>query len=246
MGDMSSEEQSEVSRRLFIQVLSAMGVTAPLPLGIGCAAGGGFDPEDVEDEGWGPSKADGQESRTTRTIKALMNVMIPAEYDAYGAMVSVGAVEAGAYDQLQTVHLIHLAETLGFIPDLPEWIVSSMSVLDFVYRRALRGDLDSRAGWGRSFLDLTDEEKVAVVDEGFRENEAMYELVRAGCMVAYLGAPYTDAGLVEIGMPPYEDFDDDLAVSGYPRGGDDYTYNRVPPVGGDDISNLIDAYGDPV
>jgi len=232
-----------------MQALGAMGLAAGLPVaGVGCIA------DDDLDEDWGDGKEDGADGKITKTIKALMDVILPAEYDDSGALVSPGAVECNAYQAIQLKNFIPALMGIGLISEPPTWIVESMSVLDSAFRLAIYADLKRRTGLRKSFIDLSREKQTEIVAEAFADTGVlgaapMYLFVRTACMIAFLGGPFTDKGLVAIGHPPYEDFADGLAISGYPRTVDgvvdDYTYNQVPPVGGDDVSAIMNPDGDP-
>lgn len=206
-----------------------------------------------------------QAAAADRTIAAAMAVLLPSDFDA------AGALEVEAMDMLRLENFIPTARTQNLLPPLPAVLDREPEVFDEPIRIAIAATLDGLASAERPlvrFSRLSDDEKGDALDRGFDDPAArpMLLFLRAACFLAWLGAVRSDAGLVAIGYPPFENFDDGVAVSGYPRTTDgrlvdaenedldalaaagmldDYTYNRAPePTPGDDLSLVLDAGGD--
>ncbi len=204
-------------------------------------------------------------------VDALYDVLIPAELDALGKVSSPGAREVGADKVLRLATFVPLAVAQGLLPSLTEAEVSALGDLQGPFRATLNAGLDVLAVAQKpltAFRDLPRALQEKVVAAAFADSVQRVPLlvVRAACFTAYLGAPFSDAGLRAIGYPPFENLADGLAVSGYPRTRagrlieaskenlvqlaasgdlDDYTYNRTPaPTTGDDLGLVIDANGD--
>lgn len=202
-------------------------------------------------------------------MRALIDVLVPAEYDDGGAMTSPGALETGALEVLALRSFLPAARGLGFVRALPSELDAAFELGAPAFDRALRAivrhDLDALAddlAPGARFTALDPAEQRSVIAEAFRDplKSAALLYVRAASFVAYLGAVRSDQGLVAVGFPPFEDFDGRIAVSGYPRtiSGrlvdanredldalrargelDDYTYARRPEPTPDD--DLMDV-----
>jgi hypothetical protein len=233
-----------MSRRSVLEALLGLGLVAA-----GCR------PRAVDDAG-PPSPAlpaetgSGHASPSAYSdgVDALCDVLLPAEHDGSGKLLSVGAREAGVAR-----------------------VISRFSDLGAAFRETLNRALDAAALVQKpltKFQDLPRALQEAAVDQAFDDpaQKTALLVVRAACMTAYLGAVENDAGLQDVGFPPFESFADGLAVRGYPRTKsgrlvdatteslaqldadgdlDDYTYNREPePTPGDDLSNVLDANGD--
>ncbi len=202
---------------------------------------------------------------------ALCDVLLPAERDSAGKLLSVGAREAGVAKVLRVASFVPLAQAQGLLPPLPDSVMTRLADLDGAFRNALNVALDAAALVQKpltKFQDLPRALQEAAVDQAFADpaQKSALLIVRAACMTAYLGAVESDAGLKDVGFPPFESFADGRAVSGYPRTKsgrlvdakseslqqldangdlDDYTYNREPePTTGDDLSHVLDANGD--
>ena len=209
--------------------------------------------------------------RYSDNVDALCDVLLPAQFDASGALTSPGAREARVDKVLSTQNFASLAMSLGFLTSLSETTIANLNDLSDTVRAELNSALDALAALQRpltSFRDLPRALQEAVVDDSFADDNRRPVLlvIRAACMGAYLGAMASDIGIQDIGFPPYENFDDGLAVSGYPRTRsgrlvdpatdnlaqlaaendlDDYTYNLAPqPTSGDDLSTILNAEGD--
>ena len=204
-------------------------------------------------------------------VDALYDVLIPAEHDAAGKITSPGAREVGADKVLRLATFVPLAVAQGLLPSLTDAEVSALGDLQGPFRAALNAELDLLALLQKpltAFRDLPRALQETVVTAASADPVQRVPLlvVRAACFTAYLGAPYSDAGLRAIGFPAFENLADGLAVSGYPRTRsgrlidaskenlarlaasgdlDDYTYNRAPAsTTGDNLSLVIDANGD--
>lgn len=188
-------------------------------------------------------------------VDAAFESILPAERDASGKVIVPGAREAGAGRVLSEQGFGLFALAVGFVPTLPPRIVSLLEDAGDAFRDAVNVELDLLAAARRpltAFRDLDPalrEEVVAAAfdDDGVRPSML---LVRAACFTAYLGAVTSDVGLRAVGFPAFENWDDGIAVSGYPRktttgAVDDYTYARDPdPTAGDDLTAVVDAAGD--
>jgi hypothetical protein len=165
-----------------------------------------------------------------------------------------GSVEAGAERVLSLDNFVFLARAQGLLPNVAADF-EAPGGFDEAFHRLLNADLDALAFLQRpltEFRHLPPHLMEAAVKAGFDDPALAPQLgfVRAACFLAFLGAVHSDAGLVAIGFPPFEDFEQKIAVSGYPRllasgATDDCTYNRAPdPTPGEDHSLVIDANGD--
>jgi hypothetical protein len=174
------------------------------------------------------------------SVDALFDVLLPAEAG------SPGAREAGVDRVLEVEHFARLAVAQGLLPPLDEGVLSALDDLSGTARGALNATLDARAQLERplarfSELDRTTQEKI--VAHGFEDDaqRPVLLVMRAACFVAWLGAVVNDAGLRDVGFPPFENFDDGLASSGF----SDYSVNQPPAAtAGDDLSSLLTAGGD--
>lgn len=204
-------------------------------------------------------------------VQAAMDVLLPAERDAAGAILVPGAVEAGAPDVLQIADLVPLVQAQGLLPPGIGAILAGSGALDIGLHQVVAATLDGLAFAQRpltAFRDLPRDLQEAAIEAGFDDPAAgpVLQALRAACFLAWLGAVTSDVGLRAIGYPPFEDFAAGVAVSGYPRrltgeqidpqdpdfatlqaGGllDDYTYNLTPvPTPGDDLSGVLNEHGD--
>ena len=203
------------------------------------------------------------------SVDALFDVLLPADRDASGAVVSPGAREASAGLLFGDDELVSLATGLGWIAPLNDTATAMVQDGEAALRTAVNALLDVRAARVQplvAFKDLPRADQVTVVDDALADATLgpLVGIARAAALVAYLGAVYSDVGLQALGFPPYEDFASGLAVSGYPRTPagrlidaatedlaalaaagqlDDYTYNRMPTVDPSLLGGL-DANGD--
>ena len=204
-------------------------------------------------------------------VRAAFDVLLPAERDGSGRVVSPGAVEAGAFELLELDRFLPLARAQGLLPVLPPGLADAASGLNPALVGLLSVELDAMAAEVRPltyFKDLSlDEKKRAValaVDTP--ERRPVIRFLRSVGLLAFLGAVINDDGLRALGYPPFESFDEGIANSGYPRTTsgrrvdperedldalaaagdlDDYTYREAPsPTEGDGLSTVIDSSGD--
>ena len=247
-------------------------------LGELCAGLAGLAGCDERDPGWPswqpPSQTPSQtpaDQPFADNVDALMDVLLPAERDGSGALVSPGAREAGAAAVLDVDAFAQLAAARGMLPPLSEEVLSWLAGGADAFRAAIGAELDALSIEQRplaTFRELSRPLQENVVDRALDDPilQGAVELVRVACCFAFLGAVENDVGLQAVGFPPFEDFADGRAVSGYPRtpGGrlidaetedlaaleragelDDYTYNRQPkPTPGDDLESVLDENGD--
>lgn len=194
----------------------------------------------------------GPEPTYRDNVDALFDILIPTERDAEGNVTSPGAREAQVDDVLTIDRFAALTSALGLLPIvLPDGAMRSREALGGAARAALNADLDALAAFEKPltpFRELPRPSREAITARAFEDDNALRPImlvVRAACFVAWLGAVTNDAGLTAVGFPPFEDFDDGLAIRGYPtRAGDDYTFNEEPPGPAEDLSLVLDANGD--
>jgi hypothetical protein len=174
------------------------------------------------------------------SVDALFDVLLPLEAN------SIGAREAGVDLVLETEHFARLAVAQGFVMPLPETTLEALDDLAVAARATLNAALDARAQVEKplsKFSELDRETQENIVAAGFADDaqRPVLLVLRAACFTAYLGAVTSDAGLQEIGFPPFESFADGLASSGFA----DYSVNQ-PPVAtvGDDLSAVLTPLGD--
>lgn len=204
-------------------------------------------------------------------VRALMDVLIPADFDEAGELSAVGALEAGAFDVLRLSNFVPTARALALLPETTVGGYDDLETFDAAIKAIVSTDLNLLAFEqhpATPFSRLTRAEQEHVVHGAMADPvmRPLVLLVRAACFVAFLGAMNNDLGLRYIGFPAFEDWDDRLASRGYPRTKDgrlvdpetedlaaleaadnldDYTYNRAPePTPGDDLSDVVDASGD--
>jgi len=190
------------------------------------------------------------EAAFSDNVDALFDVLIPAERDAKGKLVSPGAREAGANEVLALDRFAALAVALGLVPQIDAAGVARLEELGGLLRTTLDAQLDVLATVerpGTRFRDLPRTAQERIVARALPLDPLM-QVVRAAAFTAYLGAVTSDVGHVAIGYPAFERLADGLAVSGYPRKVDgkidDYTYNALPAGANADLSLLLDANGD--
>lgn len=204
-------------------------------------------------------------------IEALMEVLLPADVDERGVVVGVGAREVRAFDVMRIRRFVPLAQSRGLLPRALGQEFDDAAALDRALIAVLAADLGARAQErvvGLPFRDLPREEQEQVVSDAFEDprRRDLYQVARAACMLAYLGALYTDEGLVAVGFPPFADRGERLANTGYPRTPegvianpsavdmaalradgrlDHYSYDRRPgPTDDDDLSGVLSSTGD--
>jgi hypothetical protein len=258
-----------MNRRSALEALVGLGLVAA---GAGCRTRAS-DPADAPSPSLPPETGNGHaaDAPYSDDVDALCDVLLPAERDAGGKVVSVGAREAGVAEVLRVASFVPLAQAQGLLPPLPDTVMRRLADLNGGFRDALNAALAAAALLQRpltTFRELPRALQEAAVDQAWNDPAQRPALlvVRAACMTAYLGAVVNDLGLRDVGFPPFESFADGLAVSGYPRTKsgrlvdaatenlqqldaagdlDDYTYNREPaPTPGDDLSRILDAAGD--
>ena len=75
-----------------------------------------------------PADPVGGRDRIAANVKALMDVLLPAERDAAGAPVSPGALEVGAYELLELRSLLAAADAQGLLPAMPGAVRDALTV----------------------------------------------------------------------------------------------------------------------
>ena len=175
---------------------------------------------------------------------ALWDAILPAERDAAGATVSPGARECGVDDVLVGQNPVRAAIALGLLPRQDEATVALFDDFAARARVFLNAELDALAQLERplgTFATLSPAARDRVLAHALDDDRLGPPLLaaRAACFLAYLGAVTSDLGLRAVGLPPFEDFADRRATSGYA----DYTFDRAPTAGVD-VSALVDANGD--
>ena len=201
-----------------------------------------------------PSKGAKPVPRYADSVDALFDVLLPAERNVNGAVVTVGALEVNVDAVFRTEGLVRLAIAQGFIAPIANTVVDALDGFNAAARTALNRDLDLLASFESPltpFSELPTATQNTIIARAFEDplQKPTLLVVRAVCCLAYLGGGPSDLGLRTLGYPAFENLADGLAVSGYPRmtngHPDDYTYNQRPaPTNGDDLSLVLDAQGD--
>ncbi len=264
--------QSHLTRRASLQALTAL-----VALGFGSfsvgSAGCSADASGPKAPAL-PREPDGDAPETgifTDNVDALFDVLVPAEHDESGAVTRSGAREVFADQVLGIENFVGLAIAQGFLPMAAESVAGSLTGLATGFRSAMNQQLDAFALVEKPltpFRDLSRNAKERIVVRAFADKITApgFQILRAAALTGFLGAVHSDAGLVQLGFPPFENFADGLAVSGYPRTRsgrrvdaakedlaklaaahelDDYTYNRPPAATpGGELSGVLDANGD--
>lgn len=223
----------QLSRRALLQSL--------VLLAAGCRAAPNRANDNAPAEPIEPGEVD-RDPKYADSVDALFDVLLP------------GAREVEAGRLFGDRELVSLVTGLGFLTTSDGEVLDALVDAGGGLRAAINGALDAlatrRSPLSR-FFELPLAARIEITNDAY-DSEAtkpLIELVRVVALVAYLGATYSDAGLVEIGFPPYEDFAAGIAVSGYPRTKkgrlvdwrkedlaalerkgelDDYTYNEAP------------------
>jgi hypothetical protein len=264
---MSRANTPSISRRQALELLVGLGVLA------GCA------PSAADDSRATPIALPAQtpngdvaaSGRFADDVAALCDVLLPSELDANGKLLSPGAREVDVDGALRIQDFVAIAGAQGFLPPLPDADVRRLGGATDAFRAALNAELEVLAARERpltAFRDLPRATQEQIVANAFDDDtqRPLVLVARAACFLAFLGAITNDVGLRYVGFPPFESFDDGLAVSGYPRTKsgrlidaskedlaslaakgdlDDYTYNRAPAATpGDDLTLILDASGD--
>gem|GEM_PF-2427015 len=260
------ETPTRISRRSAIELLFGLSVA----FGLGCGKDDAPAPAFVL-PAQSPRGEVPERSVYADNVDALVDVLVPAERDAKGRLVAAGARETGASDVLGVEDFVALAATQGLVTSLSDEAIERLGATGRGLRVLLDAELDVLASRRRprtAFRDLPRAEQESVVAEAFDDpaHRPALLLVRAAAFVAYLGGGRSDAGLRALGFPPFEDFENGIAVSGYPRTRsgrrvdvtkedlralaakgdlDDYTYDREPRMTpGDPLATALDAGGD--
>jgi hypothetical protein len=267
MSPTRTECADSITRRQAISRLLGLGVLATTA----CAPTDDDEAPAVALPAQVPGGEVGDRSRYTDDVDALCDVLLPTELDAANKVLSPGAREADVDGALRIEDFISVATAQGLVPPLPDADVRRLAGGVDVLRAAVNAELAVLAARHRplsAFRELPRSTQEEIVRDAFDDDvqRPLVLVVRAACFVAFLGAVTNDVGLRAVGFPPFESFDDGLAVSGYPRTRsgrlvdastedlaklagkgdlDDYTYNRAPaPTAGDDLARILDAAGD--
>ena len=218
----------QVSRRQLLAGLFLFG-TGCVPAADDTVNGGRTLPR--EDGTSPPAKENGD------SVDALIDVMLP------------DARDAGADQVLTTKGFLAIAIQQGLVPALSDETIRLVEDDRDQLRRTLGAALDAIAQEEKPlarYADLPRDTQEAIADRLFDDETHRPAMlaIRAACFFAWLGGFTNDKGLRAIGFPPFENFDDGLACSGYPRpDGDDYTYARAPAQVVD-LSLHLDVNGD--
>lgn len=241
----------ELSRREVLDLLGALGFGVLA----GCT-GAPYSEEEPEEILRTPGNHPPVEgARYTSNLRALMDLLLPAERNGAGQIVSPGALEAGAERVLRLENFVLVAKAQGLLPHVRDDFLSDGRPFDDAFARIIEADLDVLASAQRPltpFRELPAHLMEAAVRRGFDDpaRSPLLQFVRAACFFAFLGAIDDDRGLTAVGFPPFDDLAAGVAVSGYPRvlsdgSVDDYTYNLAPaPTPSDDLTGVVDAGGD--
>ena len=242
-----------VSRRAWLRALGTIGAGAT----VGCAPRAPDDgPWPEVDPPWDDELHPIDVGEAARLdIEALMEVLLPPDVDAHGVIVIPGAREVRAFDVMRARRFVPLAQARGLLPRTLGAEIEDVDAVDQAIAAALAADLSLRAterAPGAAFRDLPRDAQESIADDAFADPRTrdLYAVPRAACVLAFLGAIYTDDGLVAVGYPPFADRGELLASSGYPRTREDgsvdqYSYDRAPArTVEDDLALVLDANGD--
>ena len=259
---------ASITRRQALEMLFGLGILSAA----GCAPPGSDDaapPFALPPQVAGGDVA--ERARYADDVDALCDVLLPAEHDANGKLLSPGAREADVDGALRIRDFVALATAQGLVPPLPDVDVARLSGAVDAFRAGLNAELGVLAARHTpltAFRDLPRETQETIVADAMTDDveRPLCLVARAACFLAFLGAVTNDLGLRAVGFPAFESFEDGRAVSGYPRTKsgrlvdaskedlaalaakgdlDDYTYNREPAkTVGDDLSAILDAAGD--
>lgn len=187
-----------------------------------------------------PSREPQVPSPYADAVDALFDVLLPAEPG------SVGAREAGVDRVLEEEDLVRFAIAQGLLRPLPETVLTALDDLGGAARAMVNRALDARAQLEQPLkrfrdLDRATQERIAEAAFDDEATKPAMLALRAACFLAWLGAITSDAGLREVGFPPFEDFEAGIASSGFA----DYSVNRAPAATpGDDLLGVLTPEGD--
>ncbi|MGE0787194.1 MAG: hypothetical protein AB7S26_16100 [Sandaracinaceae bacterium] len=211
------------------------------------------------------------ESTPEGNLRALLDVLVPAERAEDGTLIRAGALEVEAFELLRLRTFLPAARALGFLPATVDPVLAGAEGFDAAIRAALDADLDALASIERPFTrfeHLPRALQVRAVRAGMDDplRAPLLQFARAVAFIAYLGAVRSDMGLRAIGFPAFEDHAAGIAIRGYPRTRegrlvdaetedlgalaaagelDDYTFNLAPePTDGDDLGAIVGPEGD--
>ncbi|MFT3836038.1 MAG: hypothetical protein QM723_03450 [Myxococcaceae bacterium] len=185
------------------------------------------------------------DERFSDSVDALFDVLLPAELDADGALLSVGARETGADQVMETQSLVKLLIAQGLIGPLEENVIAALDDLRVTARASLNVQLDLLAQQERpdtAFRHLSRPLQEKVVQRAFDDDamKPVMQVLRAVCFVGWLGGTDDDRGLRELGFPAFAQ-PGQLESSGF----SDYSFDRDPGVTpGDDLSAVMTSTGD--
>jgi hypothetical protein len=156
-----------------------------------------------------PGTVDGSK-KYEDSVDALFDVLVP------------GAREAQAGRFFGDRELVSLVTGLGLLSTNDGEVLDALTDASGGLRSAINAMLDGLAARRAplsKFSELSLASRTEITNDAYDADSTkpLVEIVRVIAFVAYLGATYSDAGLVAIGFPPYEDFEAGIAVSGYPR-----------------------------
>src|SRR5262249_7393754 len=150
--------------------------------------------------------------RYSDNVDAVLDILLPKEPERPGAR------EVFADRFLRLEAFVPWAVASGLLPRLSDAAMATAANFDAAFRTVINRELDRRAGLERpltSFRDLSRPVRETIVAQMFDDSwgRAPLLVLRAACFFGYLGAVYSDAGLIAVGFPPFENFADGLAVS---------------------------------
>jgi hypothetical protein len=254
-----------LTRRESLQTLAALLV----PMVSAACASKPAGPQDLTLPNENPSSELPDRGAYADSVDALFDVFIPAERNADGVVVTAGAREVYADTLLETKNFAALALALGFLPRSAAEFAKSVQGVAGAFRTSMNTALDGRAQVEKplsTFKDLSRTAQERVVSAMFDDAAAKpgLQVLRAAAFAGFLGATRSDLGLRSLGFPAFENIDDSLACSGYPRTKtgrlidvakenlaaleragdlDDYTYNKAP-LASASLAGILNAEGD--
>jgi hypothetical protein len=266
--DMSLPKTASISRRHAIEMLFGLGVASVFA---GCVPAKDDSAPPLPLPAQIPSSEVSASVAHADDVAALCDVLLPTERNDEGAVLSPGASEVDVDGVLRIEDFVAVATAEGLLPPLPDTAIVRLSGVAEAFRVAANAELGWLAARHKpltTFRDLPRALQEQIVVDALDDDtlRPFLLVIRAACFLAFLGAVTNDLGLRAVGFPPFENFKEGVAVSGYPRTKsgrliditkedlatlaakgdlDDYTYNREPtPTSGAPLAAILDTSGD--
>jgi hypothetical protein len=185
------------------------------------------------------------DERFSDSVDALFDVLLPAELDGNGALLSAGARETGADTVMETQSLVQLLIAQGLIGPLTADEIAAFDDLRGAARAGLNAQLDLLAEEEQpntAFRHLSRPLQEKIVQRAFDDDamKPLMQVLRTVCFVGWLGGTDDDRGLRELGFPAFEQ-PGQLESHGF----SDYSFDRAPEATpGDDLSAVMTPTGD--